>query len=200
MITTQTGKNVEIDFMFIDLDVCTRCKGTDESLESALQSVRGVLESAGVEVTVRKTLVDTEDKARQLGLVSSPTIRVNGRDVALELRESSCASCDEACGCEGGIDCRVWLYQGNEYTVAPVPMIVDAILWAVYGTKEEMPMPSEPKTVPDNLKRFFAAKAAKANTSCCSKIEQVACCEPAQKSTCCPPGAEAAEPAGCGCR
>jgi hypothetical protein len=40
MATTQTGKRVEIDFMFIDLDVCTRCKGTDESLEIAIQAVR----------------------------------------------------------------------------------------------------------------------------------------------------------------
>jgi hypothetical protein len=199
MTTTRTGKKVEIDFMFIDLDVCTRCKGTDESLESALQTVRGVLESAGVEVIVRKTLVDTEDRARHLGFVSSPTIRVNGRDVALELRETSCASCGEACGCEGSIDCRVWLYQGKEYTVAPVPMIVDAILAAVYGTKEEIPNPSGSKTVPENLKRFFAAKAAKANSSCCSAEEQVACCEPAQKSTCCPP-VEAGQATGCGCQ
>ena len=61
---------------------------------------------------------------------------------ALELRESSCASCGEACGCEGGIDCRVWLHQGKEHTVAPVLMIMDAILAAVYSTEEEMPMPS----------------------------------------------------------
>jgi hypothetical protein len=200
MPTTQTRKKVEIDFMFIDLDVCTRCKGTDESLASALQAVRGVLESAGVEVMVRKTLVATEEQARQLGFVSSPTIRVNGRDVALELRDSSCASCGEACGCPGGIDCRLWLYQGEDHTIAPVPMIVDAILAAVYGTKEVMPAPSQPGTVPQNLKRFFAAKAAKANESCCSAEEQVVCCNPAQKSTCCPPVAEAAPPAGCGCR
>jgi hypothetical protein len=185
--------------MFIDLDVYTRCKGTDESLETALQTVRRVLESAGVEVIVRKTLVDTEDTARQLGFVSSPTIRVDGKDISLELRESSCASCGEACGCEGEIDCRVWLYQGKEYTVAPVPMIVDAILAAVYGTKEEMPT-SQPKTVPENLKRFFVAKAAKANKPCCSAEEQVACCDPAQKSTCCRPMEEAAQTAGCGCR
>jgi hypothetical protein len=199
MATTQTGKKVEIDFMFIDLDVCTRCKGTDKSLETALQTVRGVLESAGVEVIVRKTLVDTEQKASQLGFVSSPTIRVNGKDVALELRESSCASCGEACGCEGQIDCRVWLYQGKECTVAPVPMIVDAILAAVYGTKEEMPRPSQLKTVPENLKRFFAAKVAKANSSCCGAEEQVVCCDLSQKSTCCAP-VEAAQSAGCGCR
>jgi glutaredoxin len=197
--TTQTGKKVQIDFMFIDLDVCTRCKGTEKNLETALQSVRSVLESAGVDVSVRKTLVETEDMARQLGFVSSPTIRVDGKDIALELRESSCATCGEACGCEGEIDCRVWLYQGKEYTVAPVPMIVDAILAAVYGTKEEMPTFSQPKAVPENLKRFFAGKAAKATSSCCNADEQAVCCEPAQKSTCCAP-VESAQPAGCGCR
>lgn len=200
MTTTQNRHEVEIDFMFIDLDVCTRCKGTDENLESALQTVQGVLESAGVQVVVRKTLVDTEDRARELGFVSSPTIRVNGRDIALELRESSCASCGEACGCEGTIDCRVWLYQGTEHTAAPVPMIVNAILAAVYGTKEEMPMPPRSEMVPENLQRFFAAKAGKANTSCCSAKEQAACCEPAQKPTCCPPVEEAAQSAACGCR
>ena len=199
MTTTQTGKKVEIDFMFIDLDTCTRCKGTDESLERALQTVRDVLKSAGVDLTVRKTLVDTEAKARHLDFVSSPTIRINGRDIALELRESNCASCGEACGCEGGVDCRVWLYHGKEYTVAPVPMIVDAILAAVYDTKEEMALPSRPNNPSENLRRFFAAKAAKV-ASCCSVEEQVVCCEPDQKSNCCPPAADAAEATGCGCR
>jgi hypothetical protein len=195
-----TAIKIEIDFMYIDLEVCTRCKGTDVNLDAALKTVRGVLESAGAEVAVRKTLVDSESKAMELGFVSSPTIRVNGRDIALELRESSCASCDEVCGCEGQVDCRVWVYQGKEHTVAPVPMIVDAILTAVYGTKEEMPVPSRATPVPENLKRFFAAKAAKARASCCSVEEQAACCEPSQKSTCCAPPVETAQPAGCGCR
>jgi hypothetical protein len=202
MNTTQNRKKVEIDFMFIDLDTCTRCKGTDENLETALGTVRGILETAGVEVMVRKTLVETEDQARQLGFVSSPTIRVDGKDIALEPRESSCATCAETCGCEGEIDCRVWLYQGKEYDAAPVPMIVDAILAAVYGTKEEMPEPEESKAVPENLQRFFSAKlakTAKAISSCCSGEEQSVCCEPAEKAACCAT-VEAAEPAGCGCR
>ena len=154
------------------------------------------------QVTVRKILVDTESQALELGFVSSPTIRVNGKDIALELRESSCASCGGACGCEGNIDCRVWIYEGKEHTVAPVPMIVDAILSAVYGAKEGMVVPQQAGAVPDNLKRFFAARTAKVNSSCCDVKEQAVCCEPAQKSSCCGPLAleKGAPPASCGCR
>jgi hypothetical protein len=162
--------------------------------------VRTALESGGVEVEVRKTLVDSEAKAAELGFVSSPTIRVNGRDSASELRESSCVSCGEACGCDGDIDCRVWLYHGKEYTAAPVPMIVDAILSAVYGTKEGMPPLPQVVPVPENLKRFFAAKAAKRNASCCEAEEQAACCDSSQNAACCVPPEGAAQPAACGCR
>ncbi len=196
----QATQKIEIDLMYIDLEVCTRCRGTDANLETALETVQGVLESTGAEVTVRKTLVDSETKAMVLGFVSSPTIRVNGRDIALELRESNCQSCGEACGCDGQIDCRVWVFQGEEHTVAPAPMIVDAILSAVYGSKEDMPARAVTAPVPENLKRFFAAKMAKANSACCNAEERSTCCEPAQKPACCAPPVETAQPAGCGCR
>jgi len=189
--TTQNDKTkmVEIDFMFVDLQGCTRCKGTDANLATALDTVRSVLEAAGVEILIRKTLVDSEQKAIELGFVSSPTIWVNGRDIALQLRESNCASCGEACGCEGKIDCRVWVYRGQEYTVAPVPMIVDAILSAVYGAREAMPStaPKESKAVPENLRRFFAGKAAKQQLECCSSAEQDVSCDAAKKATSCEP-------------
>ena len=73
-------------------------------------------------------------------------------------------------GCEGKIDCGVWVYQGQEYTV--VPMIVDAILSAVYGGHAAKPStaPKESKAVPENLKRFFAGKAAKQQLDCCGVI------------------------------
>ena len=79
-------------------------------------------------------------------------------------------------------------------------MIVDAILAAVHGTREDMPMPFRAQLVPENLKRFFAAKAAKAVSSCCNVEEQTDCCESSQKSSCCSPEIEAAQPASCGCR
>jgi hypothetical protein len=169
-------------------------------LATALDTVQRVLEAAGVEILVRKTLVDSEQTAMELGFVSSPTIRVNGRDIALQLRESNCASCGEACGCEGKIDCRVWVYQGQEYSVAPVPMIVDAILSAVYGAREAMPStaPKEGKAVPENLKRFFAGKAAKRQLECCSSAEQDVACDATKTATSCEPTGEP-QTARCGC-
>jgi Domain of unknown function (DUF2703) len=198
-----------IDFLFIDLETCTRCKGTDVNLEAAIQEVQRTLESPGVDISLRKILVETESQALELGFVSSPTIRVNGEDVALELHESSCASCGEACGCEGEINCRAWIYKGEEHTVAPIPMIVDAVLQAVYDTERGVPEPRHKNAVPENLKRFFAARMGKLNreatvepaaSACCSGQEQATCCDPSQKLGCCGATKKGAPIASCGCR
>lgn len=196
-------KLIEIDFLFLDLETCTRCKGTDANLEAALTTVQSVLEAAGATVFLRKTLVDTEQLALELGFASSPTIRVNGKDIALELRESRCDSCADACGCNGEIDCRVWVWKGEEYTEAPAPMIVDAILSTLYGNDEDTsdvaadgPVPN----VPENLKRFFAGKTAQQAATCCSSDELESCCEASEKSTCCGSTAPESAPADCGCR
>ena len=184
-----------IDFLYLDLETCTRCRGTDANLAAALVEVGRVLDAAGVEVSMRKTLVASEEQARLLGFVSSPTIQVNGQDIALELRESSCAECGEACACDGTIDCRVWVWQGQEHTEAPTAMIVDAILREVYGG-ERATAPSPMGAVPENLARFFAGKERLAATmSCCPPAERAACCEPSEKASCC--GDAVSESCGC---
>jgi hypothetical protein len=184
-----------IDFLYLDLETCTRCRGTDANLAAALVEVGRVLDAAGVEVSMRKTLVASEEQARLVGFVSSPTIRVNGQDIALELRESSCAACGEACACDGTIDCRVWVWQGQEHTEAPTAMIVDAILREVYGG-ERATAPSPVGAVPENLARFFAGKERLAATmSCCPPAERAACCEPSEKASCC--GDAVSESCGC---
>jgi hypothetical protein len=105
-----------------------------------------------------------------LGFVSSPTLRVNGRDIALELKESVCESCGDVCG-EEGIACRVWTFQGKEYTAAPTAMIVDAVLRAVSGRSDASPATDRPpREVPENLRRFFAAKhrqSSSRSSACC---------------------------------
>jgi hypothetical protein len=156
-----TTKNVDVELLYLDLDTCDRCQATDRNLAAALEAVSGILHSAGWEVTVRKTHVTTEQQAAQLGFVSSPTIRVNGRDIAAKLEESACGACSSIAGTEVG--CRTW---GGE-TSAPVTTIVDAILRTVYGSADAA---SEPAPAADSsVMQFLAAtNKPKACTGTCS--------------------------------
>jgi hypothetical protein len=187
---TDREKQVEIEFLYLDLDVCTRCKGTDANLETALRIVQEVLQASGTDVSTRKVLVDSEETARKLKFSSSPTVRINGRDIALEFRETPCDSCAEACACDGGVDCRVWVYEGKEHAEAPVPLIVNALLSEIYDSRSaDGPASSRPFEVSENLRYFFEAKAAKkAAESCCAAGEETSCCEPSEKSSCCDSG------------
>ena len=201
--TTSNSRNgqrqLTIDFLFLDLKTCTRCVGTNANLERALASVEEVLRTTGVSLRVNKILIDSPEKARAHRFVTSPTIRVNGRDIALETKESKCDSCTDLCGCSEGTNCRVWVYRGEEYTEAPVAMIVEAILQEVFRA----PLPEEERAayeeVPENLQRFFAGAASPVEEEaarCCSPAKQETCCEPSAKASCCGNGAQGA----CGCQ
>ena len=147
-------KRIVIDFLFLDVSVCTRCQGADTSLDEALSEVSKVLEATGVEVLVNKINVVSEELAKQYKFISSPTIRVNGRDIQMDVKESLCESCGDLCGDE--VDCRVWVYQGNEYTIPPKAMIIEALLKEVYGGSDNVQ--KEPEySMSDNLKKFYAA-------------------------------------------
>ena len=147
-------KQIVIDFLFLDVSVCTRCQGADTSLEEALSEVSKVLEATGVVVLVNKINVVSEELAKQHRFVSSPTIRLNGRDIQMDVKESLCDSCGDLCGDD--VDCRVWVYQGNEYSIPPKAMIIEALLKEVYGgSNDEQKEPDY--SLPDNLKKFYAA-------------------------------------------
>ncbi len=202
MATQTRAERTVIDFLYLDLETCTRCRGTERSLDAALDAAREVLEATGSEVEVNRILVGSAEQARELRFESSPTIRIDGRDIALELRESSCGS--EACtdGCGDSIACRVWVHEGQEHTEPPPAMVLDAILGAVYGNaRVEAAGPPGPYELPANLRRFFADAAdqpaeADEPEACCSSAEQSACCEPDEKAECC----GAATGGSCGCR
>jgi hypothetical protein len=196
-----TSRTIQVDYLFLDLTTCSRCRAGDASLDAALEIVWPVLDAVGAGVEVRKTLVETEEQARALGFVSSPTIRVNGRDIAGDLIESSCQECDELCGCDGGVDCRVWDYRGELHTEAPTGLIVEALLAEVGqsgGARgEKTPEATSSADLPENLKIFFAGTgAASAAASCCSTEEQASCCDPSEKAGCCGD----ATGSSCGCR
>ena len=112
-----------------------------------------MLKSAGYEIEVNKINITSEELAVKYRFVSSPTIRVNGRDIAMELKESCCEECGDLCG--DNVECRVWIYEGEEYNEPPKAMIVNAILKEVYGGGSSAVEAEGEYVLPDNLKTFF---------------------------------------------
>jgi len=147
------SKTITIDFLFLDLNVCTRCQGTESSLDEAMKDVSNVLEATGTEVKINKINVNTKELAVKYKFLTSPTIRVNGRDIQMEYKESLCESCGDLCGDE--VDCRVWIYQGNEYTEPPKAMIIEGILKTVYGGDLSVNTDETEYVMPENLVHFY---------------------------------------------
>ncbi len=157
----QPKKPINIDFLYLDTTICGRCQDTEKSLDEAVSSVSVVLNSAGYEVKVNKANITTRELAIQYRFISSPTIRVNGNDIAVQLRESVCEDCGDLCG--DTVNCRVWVYNGIEYTAPPKELIVDAILREVYNAKQKT-QEQDPYQLPKNLETYFSSKARKDET------------------------------------
>ena len=85
---TAPRRKIEIEFLYLDLSICTRCQGADNSLDDAIAEVSQILKATDVDVVVSKINVTDEKQAEALQFESSPTIRVNGKDIQLEIRES----------------------------------------------------------------------------------------------------------------
>jgi len=181
-LTARPTRTIEIELLALDLDTCGRCTGTERNLEGAVAAVSDLFREAGTEVRVTRRVIRSAEEAIRHRLVSSPTIRLDGRDIALELRESDCGDCGDLCGCAGGVDCRVWVWQGREYTEAPRAMIIDALLGA-YGAPAVEPARVAAYRLPENLRAFFAARAAGAAATagaCCGG--DASCCAPVEPS------------------
>jgi len=158
-------RTLTIELLVIDMKTCTRCVPTGARLAEAVRLLTPIAESLGIELVERMTLVGTPGEARRRALVSSPTIRINGRDIAQDIRESRCESCGEIAGGGASIDCREWHYKGTVYSAAPLPMLLEAIMRAMLDI-DAIPMvePRPLAELPDNLVRFFRGGAS---PSCC---------------------------------
>jgi hypothetical protein len=195
-----TRRTIALELLALDLTSCTRYVGTLANVEQAIGILQQVLQVTGFDVRVQKMLIASEVQARQHHFVTSPTLRINGQDIVFETLESACDSCTEQCGCPEGTRCRVWRYQGLEYTEAPVGLIVEAMLRAMYSSRTQAAAaPAGYAGVPENLQRVFASRSAGESTTalaCCAPAAQEACCEPAAKSACC----GTVETPTCGCQ
>lgn len=104
-------------------------------------------------VSYKKIKISTPELAEKYRFLSSPTIRVNGKDVCETVTESDCACCGDIAGVS--VDCRVFEYEGKTYEVPTKEMLADAILKTLYA-----PTACSCTTyqIPENLKRFFEGK------------------------------------------
>lgn len=155
--------NIKLEFLYLDLSVCGRCQGTGRSLEQALRAARDALAAMDVGVDVDSVHVANADIAKAVGLVVSPTIRIDGRDIQPDVLQSPCADCGDQCGCDGGCtNCRKWRWRDREYTAAPPGLIVEALMAAAVAR-------NAPFRAPQAVEPFAAP------------TQQTACCRAAQE-------------------
>lgn len=155
-------KAVLIEYLYLDLSTCDRCVGTDKVLEEVVEILTPALRLAGYAVKTRKTEMATEEIARYHEFLSSPTIRVNGRDICRSVAESKCTCCGEIAGTDTA--CRVFPYGGKTVEVPPKEMLAEGILKTLFC--EDAGGTEGPYEMPQNLKDFFAGKRQKAAVRC----------------------------------
>ena len=140
-----------IDFLHLDMSTCKRHIATEDALDGALAALAPAFHVLRIVPNVNRVIIDTREQAEQYRLMSSPTIRVDGVDVCPELKETHCGDCSDLSG--GPTNCRVFVYQGQDYEQPTAGMITDGILRILYGQQTV----KEPASyvMPDNLVDYF---------------------------------------------
>jgi NAD-dependent dihydropyrimidine dehydrogenase PreA subunit len=156
-------KKVIVDYLYLDLNTCDRCIGTDIVLDEVMMALTPALQLAGYEVEYNKIKMETAELAKKYKFLSSPTIRVNGRDICASVAENSCGCCGEISGTD--VNCRVFEYNGEDYEIPPKEMLAEAILHAVFGNIESG-CSCGGYELPDNLRKFYEGIEKKPGCSC----------------------------------
>lgn len=161
-------KVLNVDLLVINLDICKRCVPTGDQLRTAVQLLKPAADALGIELRHHEIVVQTPAEAKVNALLSSPTIRLNGRDIAQDIRESVCESCGDLTN-NTSVDCREWHYRGKVFSYAPLPLLTEAIMGAMLNI-DEMPLvvPASLEELPENLQRYFDnRKEGNGGSSCC---------------------------------
>lgn len=171
---------VIIEYLYLDLNVCNRCVGTDEVLDEVVKIITPTLHLAGYEIIQQKIEMSTPEIAAQYRFLSSPTIRVNGKDISgngyySSVEENDCTCCSNIVGTN--IECRVFRYGNEIYEIPPREMLANAILQTLFScAKDEI---SDDYTMPENLKLFYQNKKIKGDRVMkkMSIYEPAMCCD-----------------------
>lgn len=156
-------KTVKVEYLYLDLKTCDRCIGTDQVLEEVIKELVPALALAGYQIRYKKVKIETEELAKKYQFVSSPTIRVKGKDICDRVQENNCACCGEISGTR--VECRVFEYYGKMYEVPPKAMLAEAILKGIFVSEQDNKDVNY--ETPENLKKFFEGKIKKESDGCC---------------------------------
>ena len=156
-------KKVEIEYLYLDLNTCDRCVGTDTVLEEVIEELKPAFAIAGYEISYKKIEILSKELAVKHKFVSSPTGRVNGIDICEDVKEFDCGCCGEISGTQ--VDCRVFEYEGKLYEVPPKAMLAEAIMRYAFAKVNNSDLGNY--ELPENLRTFFAGKEKKTSCCCC---------------------------------
>ncbi|MGE4353271.1 MAG: DUF2703 domain-containing protein [Oscillospiraceae bacterium] len=159
---TVLAKKVLVEYLYLDLHTCDRCIGTDIALDEVMLTISPALRLAGFEVSYQKIEMTTAELAIKYHFLSSPTIRVNGRDICTSVKENNCGCCSEISGTN--VDCRIFEYNGENYEVPPKEMLAQAILNSVFGASGSG-CSCGSYALPENLKTFFMGRKKSSRNS-----------------------------------
>lgn len=173
----QTTKPLQIDFLFLDEEICAPCGGTANALEEAITIVEKPLEVLGISLEVNKIHVADKAMAISQKFLSSPTIRIADVDIDPNRTEDDCPSCGTLAGDGVAVNCRTWHWRGDVFQAAPVGKIVEKIMEAASALsagKDDCcddtccaeTIIKDSYAVPENLERFFDAREGNAQLSC----------------------------------
>lgn len=153
--TLAKRKVLNIDLLVIDLETCKRCVPTGDQTKTAVKLLQPVAEGLGIELRHNEIVVQTTAEAKANALLTSPTIRLNGRDIAQDIRESACESCGDLTN-NTSVDCREWNYRGKVFPAVPLPLLIEAIMVAMQNI-DDLPLvvPAPLEELPENLQRYF---------------------------------------------
>ena len=158
-----TENKVLVEYLYLDLQTCSRCIGTDNVLDEVMTALTPTLRLAGFEAEYNKIEMETAELAEKYQFLSSPTIRVNGRDICASVKENSCGCCGEISGTD--VACRVFEYNGVTYEVPPKEMLAEGILRSMFGPNEGCGSGGG-YALPKNLRDFFNGKKSRVPCSC----------------------------------
>lgn len=162
----KASTKVLVEYLFLDLQVCERCIGTEEVLEEVITTLAPALQLGGYELEYRKIKMETPELAKQYQFESSPTVRVNGRDICFKVQENPCDCCSDISG--SIVDCRTFEFKGETYEVPPKEMLAEAIMKAVFGSKDSACCEENEYSLPENLEAFYQGKNEKSGCGCAS--------------------------------